>query len=203
LAVRLDRGFCITDRNVVVITGTPGVGKSTVARRIADRTGFRLIQLNLLAEEVGGIGGADHERETQIIKPGVIRRALRKILKKSEGTVIIEGHYGELVPSEFVRVAVVLRTDPLKLGERLRSRGYPEAKVKENVEAELLDCCLIDALEAFGEARVVEVDTTELETEGAVREVEGIVRGKGGKPPGSINWIAKLEGEGKIKDLLR
>jgi len=203
LAVKLDRGFCITDRNVVVITGTPGVGKSTVARRIADRTGFKLIQLNLLAEEVGGIGGTDPERETQIVKPGVIRRALRKILKESEGTVIVEGHYGEVVPSESVRVAVVLRTDPLKLRDRLRSRGYPEAKVKENVEAELLDCCLIDALEAFGQGRVVELDTTELDTEGAVREVESIVHGKGGKPPGSINWIAKLESEGRIKDLIR
>ena len=203
MAVKLDRGFCITDRNVVLITGTPGVGKSTVAKGIAERTGFRLIQLNLLAEEVGGIGSMDPERETQIIKPRVIRRALRKILRKSEGTVIVEGHYGELVPSEFVRVAVVLRTDPLKLRKRLRSRGYPEAKVKENVEAELLDCCLIGAVEAYGEGRVVELDMTESDTDGAVREVESIIRGKGGKPPGSINWIAKLEGEGKIKELLR
>jgi adenylate kinase len=187
----------------VVITGTPGVGKTAVAKRLAEKMGVRLIDLNLLAREVGAISGKDLERETKIIKPRVLKSALRKILKESEETVIIEGHYGELVPQEFVKVAIVLRTNPLMLRERLKKRGYPEAKVKENVEAELLDYCLINAVEAFGEGRVAEIDTTELDAEGAVREGEGIIRGEGGLPAGSINWIAKLEREGTIKDLIR
>jgi adenylate kinase len=169
---------------------------------MSEKTSFRLIQLNLLAKEVKGISGEDYKRQTQIIKPGVIRRELRKILKKSEGTVIVEGHYGEIVPSEFVKLAIVLRTNPLKIRERLRKRGYSEAKVKENVEAELLDYCLINALESFGKERVAEIDTTDLDTGEAVREVEDIIGGKGGRSPGSINWIAKLESEGKIKDLI-
>ena len=187
----------------MVITGTPGVGKTAVAKRLAEKLGVRLIELNLLAEEVGGIEGKDPERETEIIKPRVVRSALRKILKESGGTVIIEGHYGELVPPEFVMVAIVLRTNPLTLAERLKRRGYPEGKIKENAEAELLDCCLINAVEVYGEGRVAEVDTTELDAEGAVKEVEGIIHGEGGLPAGSINWIARLEREGKIKDLIR
>lgn len=187
----------------MVITGTPGVGKTAVAKRLAEKMGVRLIELNLLAREAGGVEGKDPQRGTDIIKPRVVRSALRRILKESGEMVIVEGHYGELVPPEFVKVAIVLRTNPLSLTERLKGRGYPEAKVKENVEAELLDYCLIKAVEAYGEGRVVEVDTTELDTEGAVKEGEGIIRGEGGLPAGSINWIARLEREGTIKDLIR
>jgi adenylate kinase len=187
----------------VVITGTPGVGKTAVARRLAEKMGARLIKLNLLARETGGIEGRDLKRDTEIVKPRVLQSVLRRILKESGERFVIEGHYGELVPQEFVKIAIVLRTDPLILRERLRRRGYPEAKVKENVEAELLDYCLINAVEAFGEGRVAEVDTTDLDTEGTVREVEGIIGGEGRPPTGGINWIARLEREGRIRDLIR
>ncbi len=180
-------------RNAIVITGTPGVGKTTVARRLASKLGLRLIELNTLAREGGAIGGRDPERGSLIIKPRKVRALLRRALEGEAGTVIVEGHYGEVVPKEFVKTAVVIRLNPLVLRGRLLERGYDEAKVRENVEAELIDFCLSKAVGAFGK-RVREVDATGSSEQELEEEVWRAASGEGGLPPGDIDWASKLGG---------
>lgn len=187
--------------NVIVLTGTPGVGKTTVANELADRLGFKLIDLNKLSEEAGGVGDYEAKRDTRTIKVGPVRKRLRRILKMG-GDFIIEGHWGELVPKEYVKCAIVLRTHPLVLMERLKTKGYKEEKVRENAQAELLDYCLIKAVESFGEDIVFEVDSTDLNVDGVVSEIIKIISEGKGSPPGSVNWISKLEKEGKLMSLL-
>ncbi|MDD1775751.1 MAG: adenylate kinase family protein [Candidatus Methanomethylicus sp.] len=189
------------ERNSIVITGTPGVGKTTASKLMADQYGFKLIELNRLAKEIG-VSEKDEERDSWVINPRRIRAALRKILTDGATGFLIEGHFADLVPEMFVKKAIVLRTNPIVLQERLRQRGYSEEKIKENVEAELVDSCLISAIEAFGEERVVEADTTELEANTLVNVLRDIIDGKNGMPPGSINWMVKLEAEGKLQQLL-
>jgi adenylate kinase len=131
-----------------------------------------------------------------------LKKALKNVLEESTGEVVVEGHFGELVPKVYVKMAIVLRTNPLVLRDRLRKRGYPAKKVKENVEAELLDACLIAAVEAFGEMVVCEVDTTEITPEDAAEHVLAAIHGRGGLPVGSISWVTRLEGEGHLRDLI-
>ena len=192
----------MADRNAIVVTGTPGVGKTTAAKRIAEKGDFKLIELNKIASK-GGIAGKDPDRDSLIINPRKIRATLRKILGDKNETFIIEGHFGDLVPEKFVRLAIVLRIDPLMLGERLRNRGYSEEKVRENVEAELVDSCLISAVEAFGNDRVMEIDATDLDGDSLTDIVLSTINGKAGMPAGSVNWMLKLEEEGKLQKLLR
>ena len=195
----MDRGCVI--RNAIVITGTPGVGKTTVAKALSEILGFKLIELNKLAEEVGGIGDYDAKRDTWNIKEEKIREKLHSILKEG-GNFIIEGHWGDLVPKEYVRLAIVIRTNPLVLMERLKKKGYRENKVRENAQAELLDYCLIKAVEEFGKERVFEVDSTNTSLDNLVSEIVKIINERKGRPPGSINWIKTLEKEGTLMKLL-
>lgn len=187
---------------VIVITGTPGTGKSSVAGIVAARLGARLVSLNEVAVEAGALAAVDRGRDSRLIKVGQLRKALNSLLKEAVGQVVFEGHFGELVPKAHVKKAIVLRTNPLVLGERLRARGYPPEKVKENVEAELLDSCLIAAVEAFGEDAVREVDTTSVSPGEAAELVLKAVEGKGGLFPGSTSWITLLESEGRLRELI-
>jgi adenylate kinase len=190
----------MTSGEAIVITGTPGVGKTEVAKMLSRDTGRQLIDLNALAKESGGIKGRDRARGVSIVDVPAIRRALRKALKVDQNA-IIEGHFGEIVPEKLVKMAIVLRCNPLVLKERLIRRGYPDSKVMENVEAELLDSCLIAAVKSFGD-RVREIDTTGREVSDVAKEAERAFQGKGGLQVGSVNWISVLEIEGRLQDLI-
>jgi adenylate kinase len=190
-------------KNAVVITGTPGTGKSSVAGIVAERLGVKLLSLNIVAAESGALETKDRIRDSTLVKTGTLRKALRKILEERDGRAVVEGHFGELVPGGHVKVAIVLRANPFVLKERLSKRGYSAEKVKENVEAELVDACLIASVEAFGEDAVREVDTTGLTPQEAAEEVLRAIGGSGGLPAGSVNWVTKLEGEERLLELIR
>jgi len=190
-------------KRAIVITGTPGTGKSSVAELVASRIGARLLSLNIVAAESGALYAKDLARDSTLIRTGVVRKAINKILDEEERDVVVEGHFGELVPKAHVKMAIVLRSNPFMLRERLRKRGYSAEKVNENVEAELLDACLIAAVETFGEDIVREVDTTTLTPEGAAEEVLMAIDGRGGLPAGSVSWVTRLEGEGRLRELIR
>ena len=185
----------------IIITGTPGVGKSEVARALSKITGRKVIDLNSLAKSSRGIRWRDASRDTAIVNTKALRKALRSEIKEDQ-QVIIEGHLADLVPDEFVRIAIVLRCHPIVLMERLGRRGYSKGKIRENAEAELLDSCLIAAMESFG-GKVREIDTTGRDVEDVARESARALDGLGGQQPGCVNWISVLEGEGRLLDLIR
>jgi adenylate kinase len=195
-------GNGLVDRKkAIVITGTPGTGKSSVAEIVAEKLNIRLLSLNQIAAESGALSTKDWGRDTTPIKMGALRKALVKRLGEGGGAVV-EGHFSEVVPKGYVRIVIVLRTDPLVLKERLKQRGYAAEKVKENVEAELLDACLIEAIEAFGKEMVREVDTTSTSSEDASEQVLAAIEGRGGLPAGSISWVSRLEDAGRLRDLI-
>jgi len=189
-------------KNTIVITGTPGVGKTTVARELARADGYRLIELNSLAKEAGALSGEDPERGAAIIDEAKLKREIAKALKADGPKFIVEGHYGEVVPPKYVERAVVIRLDPRILRLRLVERGYPPSKVDENLQAEILDSCLVNAVEAFGEEAVLEVDATGLDFQRLVASVREAINGRG-LPPGSVNWVERLQKEGALHDFLR
>ncbi len=144
----------------LIITGTPGTGKTSVAGILSRRLGWRVIHDKDLAKR-------------RVVDLRSFRASAFNVLRWARD-IIAEGHlFCEVrLPADAV---VVLRTRPDVLAERLRRRGYPERKVWENVEAEALDYCLLRAEEKYGQ--VNQVDTTGRTAEETARIVERIVRG--------------------------
>ena len=182
------------------MTGVPGVGKTTVAGMLADRLGGARIDLSVLAEEEGLITGWDEERETAIADLDGMRRRLTQIRSSSDGALIVEGHFAsDVVPPEAASFIFVLRRAPWRLKGELEARGYGPEKVRENVEAELLDICLADAVDAYGPGRVCEIDTTDLMPEEVVEEVLSIINGDGVCRRGHLDWLGRAESEGLLE----
>jgi adenylate kinase len=81
------------------------------------------------------------------------------IVKKdlSKGGCVIDWHACDVFPKKYIDLVVVLRTDSKTLYDRLSSRDYPEAKLQENLDSEIMDILLLEALEAFDNDIVVEL----------------------------------------------
>jgi adenylate kinase len=164
----------------VALTGTPGTGKSAVARMVDE--GFEVVDLNALVKE-GYSLGADPERGSMIAD---IDR-LAEYVEGLSGDYIVEGHVSHFLP---VDVVIVLRAAPRVLRERLVERGWSQKKIDENVEAEALDVILVEALEMSGQ--VHEVDTTGLTLQQVAAAVREIIGGTDKYKPGSVDFSEEL-----------
>ena len=187
--------------SVILIGGTPGTGKTKVAKALGARLSVDVISLGDLADAEGCISAEDKARDTGIINEDCLVDAIIDIVEADKGKrLLIEGHYIDLVPNGSVQWAFLLRTHPEQLRLRLQERNYSEAKVAENVEAEVLGVCQLDALEAFGEKKVFEVNTTGLNSAETVEVIEKFL--KDPKESTRIDWMETLEAEGRLDEFL-
>jgi adenylate kinase len=86
-----------------------------------------------------------------------------------------------------VDLIVVLRCAPSVLRTRLEARGWPPAKVKENVDAEAIDVITQEAVELL--PAVYEVDTTTRTPEQTAEAILEILQGRTrGHEPGGVDW---------------
>ena len=160
----------------IALTGTPGTGKSTVARLV--NAGFAVIDLNALIKDTYNLG-MDEERGSVIADLD----GLCHYVEKMQGDVILEGHVSHLLPVDKI---IVLRTSPPLLRKRLEDRGWSEAKITENLEAEALDVILMEALEMCD--AVYEIDTTVKTREQVAEAIREISAGTDSYKPGSVDF---------------
>lgn len=157
--------------NWIALTGTPGVGKTTVADRLRPK-GLLVVDLARLYEDERLPAAPDVARETSIVEPGALTRRLNEITQKSS-LALLEGHWAHDVPG--VARAIVLRVHPRVLGRRLAARGWPASKIDENVEAEALDVVLQECVARFGVDAVAELEVTDVDARETARLVTQVI----------------------------
>jgi len=191
-------------RKVILVTGTPGVGKTTVSHKLASKLDALYISITELVKKQKLITSVDEERRTLIADTEKVSKQLQEILAKAEASIIIEGHYAvDVVPKKDVNMVFVLRRDPRELKGALEKRGYEEKKLWENLAAEILDVCLWDALSACGSDKVCEVDVSGKTVETVVEEMMLVLEKRRDCRHGIVDWLGKLEDEGQPGEFLR
>lgn len=182
-----------SDRRVLALTGTPGVGKSSVVGRLR-RRGVTVMPVDELLDEAGVAGAYDPERGSREVDVDALDEAVRARLADAKDPVVVEGHLAHHLA--VTTHALVLRLKPRVLARRLEKRGWPKEKVRENVEAEAIDLILQECVQRFGERRTYELDAT-----GKRRhEVARIVAAVAHQEPahlknvqiGRVNWTAEI-----------
>jgi broad-specificity NMP kinase len=108
-----------------------------------------------------------------------------------------------VVPTDLVTRVFVLRRDPVELREIMEKEGFSGRKLWENLASEILDICLVDALEAIGEGKVCELDVSRKRVAETVSEVLAVLNGDRICEVGVVDWLGKLENEGLLDELLR
>ncbi len=145
-------------QRIILITGTPCIGKTTVATALATELNAEYINLTDYAKTYNLILGEDKERDTTIIDEKKMQQKLSETIKASKNAnIIIDGHYASAVtPKEHVANVFVLRRDPRELKQFMEKRGYSGNKLWENLQAEIIDVCLGEAVEVHA-GRVCEL----------------------------------------------
>ena len=179
--------------NIVLITGTPGVGKTILAKKISKKSGFKLVELNRLIRKEKLYTRFDRVRKTYIVDQGKLRRKLEALSRSSERIVLPTHLVGRFLPKASVQLALVLRLDPVILYERLRAKRWTKRKAWENTEAEILDLCLQDSLLLLGPRKVYEIDTTRRSATDVYREALRVLSKRRTGRSGVVNWLSRYD----------
>lgn len=139
---------------IVAITGTPGTGKTEVAKALAKRTGWKWFSLNDIAAQKDLYEGYDRERGCKIVDIEKLREEVSMLAVQNKN-VIVESHYAHDMPAD---VVIVLRTDPIILRKRMTEKGFHTEKIAENMEAEMMQVIRDEA--AASHKIIHEIDTT-------------------------------------------
>jgi len=148
---------------IITITGTPGTGKTHIAKKLADKN-WKYIDLNALIKKEKLYNNYDKKAMTYDVDAETLKKIdkrfteyiekrinikkeltvpeLKKIIKKNKG-ILIDSHLSHYLNSD---ICIVVKADIKKINSRLKKRDYPDDKIKENVESEIFDICLEEAI---------------------------------------------------------
>lgn len=163
---------------IIVISGTPCTGKTTLARKLAKRLDFEYIDVNRIIKKYNISERYDKKRECNVIdirklnkrlieainqykkislKNKPINKKSFKKIKKNSG-LIIDSHLSHYLPKKYVDLCIITKCNLKELQKRLKKRKYNKDKIKENLDAEIFDICLNEAKE--NKHKIIVIDTT-------------------------------------------
>lgn len=181
---------------IIVITGTPGTGKTYFSKRLANIINYKYVPINDIVIKEGLYGKYDKQRESYIIN---LRAAKKYVLDNySRGDFIFDSHIAHLiVDKKLLKICVVLRCSPYELMRRLKEKGYSDKKILENVQAEILDVIYNEAIASYGEDKVIQIDVTDKLDE-KVLGLSSMIR-KNKYSSDYVDWLTLIYRRGDIK----
>jgi len=148
---------------VVLITGTPGTGKTTIARLLAQILGCTYDSSSRIAHELGVARPDPTGRKTSVIDEDGARKIVEYV-RRTDKCLVLESVTPRLLLDEGLDKDTILvgllRAHPRELCKRLMSgrSEWPEGKILENCASEALNIIAEELLDI--DHSVIEIDTT-------------------------------------------
>ncbi len=145
---------------LIAISGTPGTGKSTWSKVLANKLKFKRLDLHDYYKQVST--GYNKSKQCYDIDIKMFEKLVKD--KRKEGDLVVDSHISHLLPKKMVDLCVVLTCSNLKkLEKRLQARKYSKKKIRENLDAEIFQVCLMEAQEKG--FKIVTFDTSKKVTQ--------------------------------------
>lgn len=175
---------------MIIITGTPGVGKSSVTKYLDEQLpDSEVISINSLLKDYDLNLGTDEIRGYKIVDTESMIPIVDQIKHENKDKLIIfEGHLAQDYPGS--DMIVILRCNPMVLKERLDSRNWSDSKVHENVSAEILGICSQESFDTYGDI-IQEVDTTDKSISEVGNIIIDIINQKQAYSYGEIDYLSE------------
>lgn len=139
------------------LQGTPGVGKSTLARQLAEKTDLVWREVGKLALENECFEEYDERYKCSILDEDKLMDSMENYM--SEGGNIVDYHGADFFPERWFDIVFVLRTNNTILYDRLTSRGYEGKKLEDNIDCEIFQTILEEAKASYREEIVHELSS--------------------------------------------
>ena len=180
------------NRLIIAVTGTPGTGKTVLAKRLHKRlSGSSVVEINDIVNRYRLYSKKD-KFGTKIVNLGNLNKKLNAELRKNKNRIIIVA--GHLAPELSFRcnLAIVTRCGLVELARRLEKRKYKREKAAENIVAEAVNYCGAKIRKRC--KSTFEVETAE-EKSRIINYIASLSKDMHAKKPKSreINKIADLE----------
>jgi adenylate kinase len=156
----------------ILITGTPGVGKTATATLIAETLQLTHFNIGEIIQKEKFTREYDENLQTHIVDEDALLDHLevefenernRQEDEEGLGGVVADYHSCEMFPERWFDLILVLRTDTHILYDRLLHRRYNEQKRNQNMECEIMQVLLEEAKESYAPEIVVELKNNTLE----------------------------------------
>ena len=141
---------------IIAISGSVGSGKTTIAKTLAEKLDYKLINLNELAQKykIEDI----KELQTFDFNLDKLLDDLELKLKNKEfgDNVILEGHFAHFINPEHISKLIIIGRDLKQLKQEYIKRKYNEQKIADNLEVEAFNLCFYESIdEGYKEGKQV------------------------------------------------
>jgi adenylate kinase len=181
-----------TKAYMILVTGTPGTGKTTISKSLARQLHANYLSLTQLVFDKKLHADFDRQRRTRVVDLDRARAWLKSSLHKSKTITVLDTHISDAAPREYVWKIIVLRCNPILLEARLRRKRWAATKVRENVIAEILDSCYTTAIQYYGSKNICQLDTSRAGVRKNVAQCIALLKRKN-PVIRRIDWISVLE----------
>ena len=176
---------------MLVLTGSPGVGKHTVSEELAKVLDYKIVDVNKEAIKAG-MPKRDESIDVDVEQ---MKGLLKGMLTEKS---LIVGHLAVYVISKTqVSKAIVLRKNPYDLIQIYEKRNYTDEKKNDNLGSEVLGTITYDSIKKFGNDKTFQVNTTSLTTEQTVKKIVGIVCDN--SDGDTVDWLTEISKKNDFK----
>ncbi|KAI4485957.1 hypothetical protein M0804_006446 [Polistes exclamans] len=145
----------------ILVSGTPGVGKSLMCRLLSERTGLDWLEVSKLAIEHNCLEEYDEVYQCPILDEDKLLDNMESVM--SEGGKIVDYHGVDFFPERWFDIVFVLRTNNTILYDRLFERGYRGKKLTDNIDSEIFQIITEEARASYRDAIVHELQSNTMD----------------------------------------
>jgi adenylate kinase len=147
----------------ILVTGTPGVGKTTFSQKLAEKYQIEHVDISKFIKLHKIYENYDEKFDTLVFKEEKVAAFLKKYLK-STGSYIIDTHSPKIVKNLEIDYVFHLECDSAVLYDRLSQRGYSKVKIDENIQSEIFNV-IGEEIEDMFDQHIVNVNGSGIDNE--------------------------------------